>query len=491
MSSITNNINLESTNNMENNMETQTLYSLQGIFQSQLLSMELIKHDTRNKMMHMLKTHPQGNPEWTTEQILKLADDNKIMWVKGSDDPTEHETYKKEMNARLAEILRTVPDIDKAFGYMDTVTFREGDKKGVEYFVTGYEKDGRVNIESSKDSLSVFQERLALVKNGILFQKDDIIKFKDDVKYDTDIIKPHYLPNTNHFSVMRVSRNDGSLEIGNPDYYIDDGTGKRVGQCIKILASALSQLELVTKKIQIRKLHGPEDTEITLFLPTSHRRHCTLDSIEGIPDEERKNFDPNSYTGSMITAGVKEQMIASNLAWIGYQDRAWYALKCIKVIHLCMKNTIPRTRHWKKKNVRITRVVITDDLRFHGRSDTSTKWDWVLVGNTQLDRNFIGLNRPLRPSNCESKKASTNSNLTDLPYELKISYDEEGKPLFNNGTREEKKSFMHMIYKAMGEVLQQEGLDTNSQVTPTPVIPENRVQTVEELPVATEVIPIE
>ena len=90
---------------MSNNTEKEMLYSLQGIFHKQLLSMELIKHDTRNKMMHMLKSHPQGNPEWTAEQILKLADDNKIMWVKGSNDPTEYETYKKEMNARLAEIL--------------------------------------------------------------------------------------------------------------------------------------------------------------------------------------------------------------------------------------------------------------------------------------------------------------------------------------------------------------------------------------------------
>ena len=477
-------INLENTNNAE----TETLYSLKGIFHSQLLSMELIKHDTSDKMMRMLKTHPQGNPEWTTEQILKLADDNKIMWVKGITDPTEYETYKKEMNARLAEILRIVPDIDKAFGYMDTVTFQD-DTKSVEYFVTGYEKDGRVNIENRNSSLSVFQEKLKLVKNGILFQKDDIIKFTEDAKYDTDIIEPHYLPNTNHFSVMRVSRKDGSLEIGNPNNFKDDGTGKRVGQCIKIYPSQLDQLELVTKKIQIRKMHGPEDTEITLFLPTSHRNHCTLDSIEGIPDEERKNFDPNSCTGSMITAEVKKQMIASNLAWIGYKNRAWYALKCIKVIHLCMKNTIPRTRHWKEKNARITRVVITDDLRFHGKSDTSAKWDWALVGNTQLHRNFIGLNRPLRPSNCESKKVSTNSNLTDLPYELKISYDEEGKPLFNTSEKEEKRSFMHMMYKAMGEILQQEGLKTVYQAES--VIPENRVHTVEELPVATEVIPVE
>ena len=58
-------------------------------------------------------------------------------------------------------------------------------------------------------------------------------------------------------------------------------------------------------------------------------------------------------------------------------------------------------------------------------------------------------------------------------------------------TKEEKKSFMHMMYAAMGKLLQQEGLDPNFQTTPTPVIPENRVETVEELPVATEVIPID
>jgi len=364
-------------------------------------------------------------------------------------------------------------DINKAFGYMDTVAFIEEHEnlRGVEYFVTGYEKDGRVNIEGRGSELTINQEQLKLVKNGILFQKDDIVKFKEDARYDPDFVKPHYLPNTNHFRVMRVYRNDGTLEIGNPGNCKDDGTC----ECIQILPSQLGHLELVTKKIQIRKMHGSEDTEITLFLPTSHRIHCTLDTVEGLTEDDKKNFDINSVNGSMLTAEVKRQMINQNLAWVGYQDKAWYAFDCIKPIRLCMKNTIPRTRKWKGKNIRITRVVITDDLRFHPKSDTSAKYDWALVGNTQLDRNFIGLNRPLQPSNCESQKASTNDNLTDLPYELKISYDEEGKPLFNTGTSEEKKSFMHMMYAAMGEMLQQEGLDPDSQATT-----ENRVD--EELP---------
>ena len=94
--------------------------------------------------------------------------------------------------------MKNNTEINKAFGYMDTVTFREGDRKDIEYIVTGYEKDGRVNIENRANELTISQERLKLVKNGILFQNDDIVKFTDDARYDPDFVKPHYLPNTNH-----------------------------------------------------------------------------------------------------------------------------------------------------------------------------------------------------------------------------------------------------------------------------------------------------
>ena len=112
-------------------------------------------------------------------------------------------TYKKELKK---ENEGAFLDINKAFGFMDTVIFREeyGKWSGVEYLVTGYEKDGRVNLKGPNSSLTIFQERLVLVKNGILFQKDDVIKFKDGVKFDNDIVKQHYIPNTNHFSVIKV-----------------------------------------------------------------------------------------------------------------------------------------------------------------------------------------------------------------------------------------------------------------------------------------------
>ena len=83
--------------------EKETLALLTGIFHTQLLTMNLLRCDTQEKMMNMLRS--QGRNDWTTEQILKLATDNKIEWVHGSDDPTPYDTYKKAMNARLAQIL--------------------------------------------------------------------------------------------------------------------------------------------------------------------------------------------------------------------------------------------------------------------------------------------------------------------------------------------------------------------------------------------------
>ena len=83
--------------------EVKTLLELRKIFHMELLMMTLHLRNTREKMMTMLNT--QGSKEWTTEYILKLAVDNKIKWVQGSDDPIPYDTYQKEMNTRLAEIL--------------------------------------------------------------------------------------------------------------------------------------------------------------------------------------------------------------------------------------------------------------------------------------------------------------------------------------------------------------------------------------------------
>ena len=88
---------------LEDKSEEKILHTLKGLFHMSLLMGVLHRLDTREKMMDMLNT--RGSSEWTAEQILKLALDNKIEWVIGSSEPTPYDTYKKEMNTRLAEIL--------------------------------------------------------------------------------------------------------------------------------------------------------------------------------------------------------------------------------------------------------------------------------------------------------------------------------------------------------------------------------------------------
>ena len=88
----------------EKKHEEIMLRSLSDIFHMSLLCGVLPYMNTREKMMNML--HTRGSKEWSAEQILKLAEANKITWVKGYSDPLDNETYQNKMNTRLAEILR-------------------------------------------------------------------------------------------------------------------------------------------------------------------------------------------------------------------------------------------------------------------------------------------------------------------------------------------------------------------------------------------------
>ena len=83
----------------------KTLLHLQRIFYQHLLLSNLHLYDTKDKMMNMLRKESGEN--WDTDFILDLAKNNKIIWVRGSGDPIDPETYQKGMNGRLAEILST------------------------------------------------------------------------------------------------------------------------------------------------------------------------------------------------------------------------------------------------------------------------------------------------------------------------------------------------------------------------------------------------
>ena len=77
---------------------------LQSIFHISMLMGILPHMDTSEKMMNMLNA--RGDPRWTACYICELATDNKIEWVQGLGDPKSYETYKSDMNYRLAQILQ-------------------------------------------------------------------------------------------------------------------------------------------------------------------------------------------------------------------------------------------------------------------------------------------------------------------------------------------------------------------------------------------------
>jgi len=84
--------------------DKKTCLQLQNMFHMAMLMQFLPNLNTRTSMMNYLNT--RGNPDWDYTYIWSLADSNKIDWVHDYGDPTPYEEYKKDMNNRLAKILR-------------------------------------------------------------------------------------------------------------------------------------------------------------------------------------------------------------------------------------------------------------------------------------------------------------------------------------------------------------------------------------------------
>ena len=67
--------------------------------------MDLHTYNTEKKMMKMLRN--ESKEDWNTDYILNLAENNKIEWIRGIDDPQPMEEYQKSMNRALSRILCT------------------------------------------------------------------------------------------------------------------------------------------------------------------------------------------------------------------------------------------------------------------------------------------------------------------------------------------------------------------------------------------------
>jgi hypothetical protein len=82
-----------------------TLRQLTAIFHIHLELIDLHTYNTEKKMMKMLRN--ESKEDWKTDYILNLAENNKIEWIRGIDDPQPMEEYQKSMNRALSNILST------------------------------------------------------------------------------------------------------------------------------------------------------------------------------------------------------------------------------------------------------------------------------------------------------------------------------------------------------------------------------------------------
>jgi len=83
--------------------QDKTLRQLTAIFHIHLELTDLHTYNTEEKMMKMLRN--ESKEDWKTDYILNLAENNKIEWIRGIDDPQPPDEYKKSMNQALTNIL--------------------------------------------------------------------------------------------------------------------------------------------------------------------------------------------------------------------------------------------------------------------------------------------------------------------------------------------------------------------------------------------------
>ena len=242
---------------------------------------------------------------------------------------------------------------------------------------------------------------------------------------------------------------------------------------------------------KIRSSHGPNDTHITLYLPPTYRRHVSLESIEcqdpRFKQEINKHINDENFLdtkiGKLLEEQIKEMMIKNGWLYMGYHYGAFYGFDCIKPYQCCMKH-IKKKPFWKDMpDIKITKIVICLPSTV-GRKSNHPLYggrDFVLVGNSCEHRN-----KELTPCNHIPKEHTTETfRGLDAPAEFTIEYDEDGDPIFN------KTEFINFLAQMMKKIIDKQVEERVGSIeSATTVVPPNRVETVETMPVATEVFPL-
>ena len=247
----------------------------------------------------------------------------------------------------------------------------------------------------------------------------------------------------------------------------------------------------ITSKIndekKIRSSHGPNDTHITLYLPPTNRRHVPVESIEcadpRFKEEINKHINDENFLdtdiGQHLEKQIKPMMIDNGWLYMGYHSGAFYGFDCIGAYKCCMKH-IKKKPFWKDMpDIKITKIVICDKVGRRSKHPIYGGRDYVLIGNS---RDHL---HDLPPSTV----VTIDTHRDGAPSEFNIEYDEDGEAIFN------KTNFMDFFAEIFAEQMKkvideqvEERVGNIERVTE--VVPPSRVETVETLPVATEVIPL-
>ena len=249
--------------------------------------------------------------------------------------------------------------------------------------------------------------------------------------------------------------------------------------------------------VNIRCSHGENDTHITLYLPPTSRRHVSVESVEcqdpRFKEEINKHIDDENFLdtkiGKHLEKKIKPMMIKNGWLYVGYQAGAFYGFDCIKPYNCCMKH-IKKKPFWKDMpDIKITKIVICwpDTVGRKSNHPLYGGRDFVLVGNSCEYRN-----KQLVPCNLIPREYTTDTfKGVDAPAEFTIKYDEVGDPIFNEINLVD--YLAEIMHNMVDERVQER---VGSIESATTVVPSSRVETImnpeeeEELPVATEVIPI-
>ena len=251
--------------------------------------------------------------------------------------------------------------------------------------------------------------------------------------------------------------------------------------------SAMTQSPQKNNEVKIRSSHGPNDTHITLYIPPIYRKHVERNSIQCKDDRfyeeiDKHGMDENfldTKIGKFLEDKIKPFIIKKGWQYMGYHSGAFYGFDCIGPYKCCMRH-LKKKPFWKDMpDIKITKIVICDKVGRRSKHPIYGGRDYVLIGNS---RDHL---HDLPPSTV----VTIDTHRDGAPSEFNIEYDEDGEAIFN------KTNFMDFFAEIFAEQMKkvideqvEERVGNIERVTE--VVPPSRVETVETLPVATEVIPL-